>query len=147
MADSIDTRPQPLQSAKLVQPAMQTALYDAKCANCEKWTKVVFPPDGKRPVYCKACLKKMGRGPAPGPRTQDAPKPIIVRPAQPSQPAQVSQNVSLADALSRPAIPFSPSRRDKEEKPKPKRKEVNLDELKKALEKSLAKDTPDENIK
>lgn len=34
-------------------------LYDAKCSLCQKWTKVVFPPDGKRPVYCKTCLKKV----------------------------------------------------------------------------------------
>lgn len=34
-------------------------LYDAVCAKCKKPTKVVFPPDGKRSVYCKACRKKM----------------------------------------------------------------------------------------
>jgi len=33
-------------------------LYDAVCSNCGKATKVVFKPDGKRPVYCKSCLKK-----------------------------------------------------------------------------------------
>ena len=40
-------------------PLVGSALYDAKCASCGKWTKVVFPPDGKRPVYCKTCLKKI----------------------------------------------------------------------------------------
>ena len=34
-------------------------LYDAICSNCKKPTKVVFPPDGKRPVYCKSCRKKL----------------------------------------------------------------------------------------
>jgi len=34
-------------------------LYDAVCSLCRKPTKVVFPPDGKRPVYCKTCLKKV----------------------------------------------------------------------------------------
>ena len=32
--------------------------YDARCSSCGKDTKVVFHPDGKRPVYCKSCRKK-----------------------------------------------------------------------------------------
>ncbi len=34
-------------------------LYDARCSICGKDTKVVFPPDGVRPVYCKSCRKKI----------------------------------------------------------------------------------------
>ena len=45
--------------AKPVQSSNNPVLYDAQCALCKKWTKVVFPPDGKRPVYCKSCLKKV----------------------------------------------------------------------------------------
>ncbi len=37
-------------------------LYDAVCSMCHKPTKVVFSPDGKRPVYCKTCLKKIRSG-------------------------------------------------------------------------------------
>jgi len=40
-------------------PVSQNAgpvLYDARCSMCGKDTKVVFQPDGKRPVYCKPCL-------------------------------------------------------------------------------------------
>jgi len=33
--------------------------YDTVCASCGKVTKVSFQPDGKRPVYCKDCLKKI----------------------------------------------------------------------------------------
>jgi CxxC-x17-CxxC domain-containing protein len=36
-----------------------TKLYDAICSNCGKSTKVIFPPQPGRAVYCKACLKKM----------------------------------------------------------------------------------------
>lgn len=36
-------------------------LYDARCSRCGKDTKVVFPPDGKRPIYCKSCRKKLKR--------------------------------------------------------------------------------------
>jgi len=42
-------------------PKEQQVLYDARCSNCGKDTKVVFPPDGKRPMYCKACRKKLNR--------------------------------------------------------------------------------------
>lgn len=35
-----------------------SVLYDAQCQICGKWTKVIFPPDGLRPVFCKSCLKK-----------------------------------------------------------------------------------------
>jgi CxxC-x17-CxxC domain-containing protein len=34
-------------------------LYDTVCQSCNKKMKVPFKPDGKRPVYCKSCLKKM----------------------------------------------------------------------------------------
>jgi CxxC-x17-CxxC domain-containing protein len=36
-----------------------SGLYDAVCALCKKSTKVIFPPDSKRSVYCKSCLKKI----------------------------------------------------------------------------------------
>jgi len=40
-----------------------TKLYDAICSNCGKSTKVIFPPEPGRTVYCKSCLKKMSRLP------------------------------------------------------------------------------------
>lgn len=50
------------QTMPTTQPfSQQQALYDAVCSNCGKPTKVVFPPDGKRPVYCKSCRKKLQR--------------------------------------------------------------------------------------
>ncbi len=56
-AGVLDASAQPV----IVQTAMSAApvLYDAICSNCKKPTKVVFPPDGKRPVYCKSCRKKL----------------------------------------------------------------------------------------
>ena len=38
--------------------ASPSGLYNARCGACGKETKVIFPPDGVRPVYCKTCLKK-----------------------------------------------------------------------------------------
>ncbi|BFT94047.1 MAG: hypothetical protein MNSN_09160 [Minisyncoccus archaeiphilus] len=39
-------------------------LYDTICQSCDKKMKVPFKPDGKRPVYCKTCLKKMEQDPS-----------------------------------------------------------------------------------
>jgi len=35
-----------------------STLYNTQCSLCDKSTKVIFSPDGKRPIYCKSCLKK-----------------------------------------------------------------------------------------
>ena len=118
------------------------ALYDAKCALCGKWTKVIFPPDGSRPIYCKSCLKKVKKPTGP---TQP------VGPTQPTGPMQEkgeiptdenrSQAISLKEMTKAPSVSFSPSKRETDDKEKPKRKLVNLEELKKVLEKALRKNT------
>ena len=105
------------------QPAPQV-LYDAKCALCGKWTKVVFPPDGVRPVYCKPCRKKMEK----------------------EREERGDGAISLKEATKREPVSFSPSKknnswREKSEKEK-KRKIVNVEELKKTLEESLKKSKP-----
>ena len=99
-------------------------LYDARCSMCGKDTKVVFQPDGKRPVYCKSCRNKLTR-PAP---------------AQSEALGRVRQNTEfLAGSQEEPVgvVPFG--------RPKPQRKEVNLSELRQALEESLEK--PEEKQK
>jgi CxxC-x17-CxxC domain-containing protein len=40
---------------------IERVLYDAKCATCETNVKVPFKPDGKRPTFCKDCLKDYQR--------------------------------------------------------------------------------------
>jgi CxxC-x17-CxxC domain-containing protein len=95
-------------------------LYDAQCALCGKWTKVVFPPDGTRPVYCKSCLKKIERE---------------------RETKKTTPTISLEEAAQKEPVSFSPSKKVKEikERPKRSRAEVNIEELKKVLEKSLKK--------
>jgi CxxC-x17-CxxC domain-containing protein len=34
------------------------SLYNTQCSLCDKSVKVIFPPDKKRPIYCKSCFKK-----------------------------------------------------------------------------------------
>jgi CxxC-x17-CxxC domain-containing protein len=37
-------------------------LFEATCANCGTTCEVPFKPNGKKPVYCKACFAAMGGG-------------------------------------------------------------------------------------
>ena len=90
------------------------ALYDAQCSLCEKPTKVVFQPDASRPIYCKNCFKK-------------------------------KKNDSLEQAINKkPVAFFSQKNNDnslRKEPIKAKRKQVDLEELKKTLKDSLKKIT------
>jgi CxxC-x17-CxxC domain-containing protein len=106
-----------------VRQASPPVLYDAQCSLCGKWTKLIFPPDGSRPVYCKSCLKKMER------EKGEAKKSATTSP------------VSLREAVESGPVSFSGWRKPEErkEKPRPARRPVNLEELKKVLEKSLKK--------
>ena len=95
-------------------------LYDAQCASCGKMTKVVFPPDGKRPVYCKTCLKKIKEE-----REGSSPR---------------SSTLSLEKAASLEPVQFNQRKPiERQELQKPKRKEINVEELKDALKKALEK--------
>jgi CxxC-x17-CxxC domain-containing protein len=95
-------------------------LYDVQCALCGKWTKVIFPPDGARPVYCKSCLKKIERE---------------------RETKKTTPPISLEEAAKSEPVSFSPSKKVKEikEKSRRSRAEVNVEELKKVLEESLKK--------
>ena len=99
------------------RPARSPTLYDAQCSLCGKWTKVIFPPDGTRPVYCKPCLKKIKEG-----KKQASPV------SRPETAAKESPVISLEDVAKRRSL-----------KKKTERKKVNLEELKTVLEESLKK--------
>ncbi len=51
--------PKAVYQSNAARASDSTKLYDAICSNCGKSTKVVFPPEPGRTVYCKSCLKKM----------------------------------------------------------------------------------------
>ncbi len=121
-------------------PQNNPVLYDAQCAACGKWTKIIFPPDGKRPIYCKPCLSKIKnkdskpniQAPAANPAPVQKPAPATAQPPV----------ISLDQALQNEPISFSHAKKFvqmPEAREKTKRKEVNLDELKKVLEESLRK--------
>ncbi len=111
------TMPEAPRSPASAQPI----LYDARCALCGRDTKVIFPPDASRPVYCKPCLKKI-RNPQQEPLQGQEPKPA-------------TPGISLQEAVSQGPVSFS--RKKPADNQRPQRKEVNLEELKKTLEESL----------
>jgi CxxC-x17-CxxC domain-containing protein len=47
-----------IENQPLLEIPKTQELFDAVCSLCGKNIKVPFLPDGKRPVYCKSCLKK-----------------------------------------------------------------------------------------
>ena len=163
-------------------------LYDAKCSMCLKDTKVVFPPDGVRPVYCKSCRNKMGKGKTAFSASREARPQERMREERREEPREEKKEerreekrennreeekgamapeekkeretqalekkenltMSLEEAFKKEPILFSPPRKLKADQLKPKRKEVNIEELKKVLEESLPKaeqlkDSPQKN--
>ena len=101
-------------------------LYNTICSVCGKETKVNFRPDGVRPIYCKDCFKKA--------KTRE-PKIKEENIREKIQKTEVQQkkekSLSLEDIKEKELVL-------KKEK-KYKKKEVNISELKKALDKALEK--------
>ncbi len=111
-----------LEQSEMPSVTFGPVLYDAKCSACGKDTKITFKPDGVRPVYCKSCRKKMERQKEKSEKEET--------------PKSETNSISLEKAVQSEPVPFSHFRRQKEEKPKPKRKEVDLRELRKVLKES-----------
>jgi CxxC-x17-CxxC domain-containing protein len=108
--------------------AQAPVLYDARCSSCGKDTKVPFVPDNKRPVYCKTCRTKLFKP------KEEAAKEVSEAPAG----AAADEGLSV--------LPFSTPKRPPQESFRPKRREVNLAELKDALKESAAeKEPPQDN--
>jgi CxxC-x17-CxxC domain-containing protein len=105
-------------------PAAAPILYDARCSMCGKDTKVTFAPDGKRPVYCKPCRNKLGLG-----------KKEFKESKEPAEKAE-SKKEDETETIS--LIPFAKPKSNPINKAG-KRKEVNLEDLRKALDESLEK--------
>ncbi len=118
-----------LEVPKIVIPPQQQTkqvLYDAKCSSCQKWTKVIFPPDGVRPVYCKACLGKIKKQ-----KNNITIEALENQNSDQSAMEGLSKNktISLNEAIKAEPTPFSNSKKIK--------KPINLGELREAIEKSL----------
>ncbi len=139
-----------------------TTLYDAICSSCGKSTKVIFPPTEGRTVFCKSCLKKM--------KSDKNLKPLNSNEVDSSEDTEALAGLGIefessqeANGSQSPSVVYF-NQKKKEEKnhhpvppkssSKPK-KEINLADLKKALDESLEKkdkeeedqETPEEKLK
>jgi len=102
---------------KTEEPPKTVQLYDADCHLCGKRIKVPFLPDVNRPVYCKSCLKEIG-------------KEKVIEPESPT--------FSLEELLKKEPTSFKEKKPPKDSQEQiPKRKEVRVRELKKALTEAL----------
>jgi CxxC-x17-CxxC domain-containing protein len=134
-----------LASAGRLQPDGQTVLYDAVCSNCGKATKVVFPPEEGRPIYCKSCLKKLQSAKSSESSAQlnsHNKNEKISDNLDPQNKNFVDDEVKLENvSFHSPKKPADERKNDRGKfQPKPqRRKEINLSELRKALEDSLSK--------
>ncbi len=145
----------------IIQAPEAPTLYDARCSMCGKDTKVPFIPDGKRPVYCKSCRAKLGIGPkkpatesepaqavplesVPATPTPVPPVPVMPVPAptpvvkEPPPPPVPQQEESRLEPPPIRTVPFS-SRRMETDRPVSQRREVNLSELRQAIDESKDK--------
>ncbi len=101
----------------------EPVLYDAKCSSCGKDTKVPFPPDGKRPVYCKNCLKKVKSGSAEG----------------------EEKIGSLEQALEKGTVSFSSKKKEGEGSKEKNRKKVDEKSLKDMIKKTISEEKDEES--
>ncbi|MFH1451174.1 MAG: CxxC-x17-CxxC domain-containing protein, partial [bacterium] len=117
-------------------PGSQQTLYDARCSLCGKDTKVIFPPDGKRPVYCKRCRHKLERE-----KQETVGKGVVDKKDLPETEKDLPQKISLGEAQSQEVF-FSASDKAKKDKGKGliRRPAVDLNNLRNVLKESLAKD-------
>jgi len=112
------------EMGEMPMPKAETKLYDAKCADCGKDTKVVFEPDPSRPIYCKNCLKKR----------QDhkgSPKPETPKPPEIVEPSSISLEEATKEDS---AVSFSGKKVNRE------RKKVNLSDLRETLSEAIHED-------
>ncbi|MCK5044752.1 type IV secretion system DNA-binding domain-containing protein [Candidatus Parcubacteria bacterium] len=129
-----------LAKAPPVVSSESKQLYDAKCSRCGKDIKVIFAPDGVRPVYCKPCLGEIEKEKVTkiDKKIVQNEKSLLNKVEQPKE-----ERMSLKEALREVPVPFSARRELQTERPK--RKEVNLGELKEVLKESVQK--PKEEVK
>jgi len=151
-----------IETEKEAKNKISRPLFEAVCSECNKKIQVSFKPDGVRPVYCPECLEKIRKKTSPGqfrkmPETvlrgqKDSTNQLFV---QKSSLTQISPSVkivagepkiiepegkeiSLAEALKKEPVSFRIEKR---------RKQVDLEGLRKTIEESLAAADKEKNKK
>ncbi|MEK7519430.1 MAG: CxxC-x17-CxxC domain-containing protein [Patescibacteria group bacterium] len=129
--------------------AAGTILYDAQCSLCRKQTKVVFQPDGRKPIYCKSCRNKLDKDRLPLAKEPErlgfAQKPISLGEAIKKE----SPVFPVKEKISFPA-PINSEKKSRFENQNPEKerikKTVDIEDLKKTLEEALRKSQEDKEL-
>jgi len=103
-----------------VKKSEEIQLFEDVCWQCGQKTKVKFKPDGKRPVYCQECLKRIRSQE----RTSKSEGELVIKEIK-------EPPISLEEALRKEPTGFSQQKK--------KHQEVNLEELRKTLGEVLKK--------
>jgi CxxC-x17-CxxC domain-containing protein len=98
------------------QVGFNQPLFDAVCSDCGKKTKIVFEPDGERPVFCKTCRKK---------KKKDETSPLSLN--------KIVEKVPILFSS------FKKENKKNDNKGSKGKKEVEIDKLRSALRESLDK--------
>jgi len=133
----------------------EKVLYDAKCDSCEVDIQIPFKPDGKRPTFCKECLKDYQRATAKAKEFEkrkleagsDETQNQVSKPAEKEKPKFKKERLVSAKSYLPNDRPMSLSQMQhiapKKFKSKQDRLSVDLKDLRQALEK--AKKNPQQN--
>jgi len=133
----------------------EKVLYDAKCDSCEVDIQIPFKPDGKRPTFCKECLKDYQRATAKAKEFEkrkleagsDETQNQVSKPAEKEKPKFKKERLVSAKSYLSKDRPMSLSQMQhiapKKFKSKQDRLSVDLKDLRQALEK--AKKNPQQN--
>jgi len=113
-------------------------MYEIVCSMCGKQTKVIFEPEPGRKIYCKTCLKKTQSADAIKPQPNNSP---IIPKIPISDPKKDNARISLGNLINVEAVRFGGQKDSAPRLVRPK-KEIQLDDLKKALTEALKKNPP-----
>ncbi len=121
----------------------EEVLYDAVCSLCGKPTKVVFKPDGKRPVYCKSCRKKIEKGKLKKEEEKEETKEKILDnenlKKREIKTVSLKEIGQIAKKTSEKTQSVNEEEKEKEKEKIKERKKVNIEDLRRTLKQSLEK--------
>jgi len=135
-SENSNSRPQQQQQSGPLE------LYDAQCEICGKKTRVPFRPDGKRPIFCQPCMKRIEKERLEAQLT-----------SQKRTFSGLVGGISLAEATKGDTVSFNPKKKEEsteeglEQKMKKKKKEVDLGDLRSALKGMIGKSKENESLK
>lgn len=116
------------ENAPALPTRKETQMFEARCVECGKTTRVPFKPAPDKPIYCKTCLKKI--------QSQREVKNVAAESKKAPSQAFNSTSLSLEDLLTQEPVSFSRGKKDNSFDAK--KKSVNKTKLHQIIQESLA---------